>query len=295
MSIRIDKLAPALGARVTGIDLSEPLDDASFRSIASALARHGVLVFPDQAISDAAHVRFARRFGEPGVFRPKDNPEGLEPEIFRLANTDPAGNLLPEDSERLQRQRLNWTWHIDGTYRAIPNKGNILHGIEVVTDGGDTIFANLAAAYEALPEAMKASIAGLAARHDFEFQVKELGLPPMTDEARARLPPVEHPLVRGHPDGRRSLYLSPPYMETVVGWSRAESRVLFEELIEWATRERFLYHHRWRRHDLLLWDNGWTMHRVTPFEIARHRRVMHGVTLLGSEPVLAAEATRLSG
>jgi taurine dioxygenase len=285
VNLRIDKLAPSLGARVTGVDLSLPLDDASARTLSAALAEHGVLVFPEQAISDAAHVRFARHFGKPGVFRPKDNPDGLEPEIFRLANTDMAGRLLPEDSERLRLQQLNWVWHIDGSYRTIPNKGTLLHGVQVVTDGGGTEFANMAAAYEALPGAMKTRIDGLSARHDFEFQVRERGLPPMGAEERARLPTVEHPLVRRHPGGRRSLYLSPPYMETIVGLGRAESRALIEELTEWATRERFVYRHRWRAHDLLVWDNGWTMHRVTPFEIARCPRVMHGVTLIGTEPV----------
>lgn len=286
MSLRIDKLAPALGARVTGIDLSLAPDDRTVRVLAAALAEHGVLVFPEQAIDDASHVRFARCFGEPGVFRPVGDPQGLEPEIFRLANTDPAGNLLPEDNERLRLQRLNWTWHIDGSYRAFPNKGTILHGIQVVTEGGDTVFANLAAAYAALPEATQARIAGLAARHDFEFQVRERGLPAMRAEERARLPPVEHPLVRQHPDGRRSLYLSPPYMQAIVGWEPRASRALIDELLEWAAQGRFLYRHRWRRHDLLMWDNGWTMHRVTPFDIARRVRLMHGVTLLGSEPVL---------
>ncbi|MGA7799288.1 MAG: TauD/TfdA family dioxygenase [Gammaproteobacteria bacterium] len=288
MNARITRLAPALGAKVIGMDLSDPVDDGTLAALSTALAQHGVLVFPGQAISDAAHVRFARCFGEPGVFRPKDNPQGLEPEIFRLANTDLDGNLLPADSERLQLQQLNWTWHTDGSYRATPNKSTILHGIEVVTNGGDTVFSNMVAAYEELSTAMKARLTGLTALHDFEHQVKVRNLPPMSGEERECLPAVQQPLVRRHPDGRRSLFLSPPYMESIIGWNRSEGVALIEELTAWATQERFLYRHRWEPDDILMWDNDWTMHRVTPFDISGRKRVMHGVTIPGTRTVVPA-------
>jgi alpha-ketoglutarate-dependent taurine dioxygenase len=160
-----------------------------------------------------------------------------------------------------------------------------LHGIDVVEDGADTIFANLCAAYETLPATTRQRIDGLFARHSFPYLVKTRGMPPLNSGQIAALPPVDHPLVRRHRDARRSLYLSPPYMETIVGWNQPDSQALIEELTVWASQERFLYRHRWRPHDVIMWDNGWTMHKVMPFDIERVRRVMHGVVLLGTEPI----------
>src|SRR5262245_30753816 len=255
----VNRLTPELGAEIVGLDLSAPLGANDERGVRAALAQYGVLVFRDQPISDEAHVRFSRCFGQLSVFRAPGNSDGLQPEIFRLANFDRSGKLMPE--ARLELQKLNWSWHSDGSYRAVPPKGTVVHGIEVVAEGGDTLFANMVAAYEALPAETKARIAGLTARHDFEFQVTARGLPPMGAEERARLPAVIHPLVR-HEDGRRSLFLSPPYMATIVGWTREQSARLIAELGVWATQEAFVYRHRWRAHDVLVWDNSWTMHKV---------------------------------
>ncbi len=290
MALRTIRLAPVLGAEISGIDLAEELDSGTVVAIKAALAEHGVLVFPGQCLDDVAHIRFARHFGTLGVFRNGNSRDGLLPEIFRLSNTDSAGSLLPAGSERLELLRLNMSWHIDSSYRAIPTQGAILHGIEVCVDGGDTVFANMVAAYQAMPAAMKLRIDNLVSIHNFEFQVRNRGLPPMSEEELDRLPPVVHPLVREHADRRCSLYLSPPYMETILGWSRESSKALVLELTEWATQDRFIYRHRWRPHDLLMWDNGWTMHRVTPFNLTQHKRLLHGVLIMGDEAVLPVVA-----
>jgi alpha-ketoglutarate-dependent taurine dioxygenase len=286
--MELTRLAPVIGAEITGIRIAEPLDEFFARSIAAALSNHGVLVFRDQPIDDAAHANFGRRFGQLARFR-----ERAVPEIFRGANTDADGNFYPADDERARMLMLNWLWHIDSSYRPVPTRGAVLRGIEVVAEGADTIFANLCAAYAELPAATRERIDGLFARHSFLHLVKTRGMPPLNAEQAASLPPVDHPLVRRHADGRRSLYLSPPYMETIVGWNQSDSLALVEELTAFASQERFLYCHRWRPHDVIMWDNGWTMHRVTPFDIARVRRVMHGVVLVGTEriePVAPAAA-----
>jgi alpha-ketoglutarate-dependent taurine dioxygenase len=283
--MNLTKLAPAVGGEITGIDLAAPLDDAAAREIAAALATHGMLVFPNQPIDDVAHARFARHFGELARFRESDNWDGAVPEIFRGSNTDAAGNFYAPGDERARMLRLNWLWHIDSSYRPVPTRGAVLRGIEVVEDAADTIFANLCAAYEDLPEATRTRIDPLYARHSFLHLVKTQGMPPLNAEQAAALPPVDHPLVRRHRDGRRSLYLSPPYMETIAGWNQPDSLALIEELTAWSTQERYLYRHRWRPHDLIMWDNGWTMHRVTPFDMERVRRVMHGVVMLGTERI----------
>jgi taurine dioxygenase len=285
MSIRLNKLAPLIGAEVTGIDLSRPLDAGTASNIAEALATLGVLVFPNQPISDQEHVRFGRHFGELAKFSTGDNPASITPEVFRSANTKLSGELLTAEDERTKLIRINWLWHVDCSYRAIPTKGSILRGIEIIEDAGDTVFANMHAAYEALALSMQNRIGNLLARHSFEFMVSRCDLPPLSKQEAAVLSPVHHPLVRQHPDGWKSLYLSPPYMETIVGWKQDESRALIEELTDLATRDKFIYRHRWRPHDVIMWDNGLTMHRVTSYDLNRQRRVMHGVVMVGEQPI----------
>ena len=288
MTIQLRQVAPALGVEVSGIDLARPLDAGDAVRIGSALEQFGVVVIRDQPIDVHAHARFAAHFGRLGTFRRPADRDGLVPEIFRLANTDLDGELLPEGSEYLHTLRLNQLWHSDSSYLPVPSLGTVLHGVEVPDEGGDTIFANMAAAFEDLPRAQHDRLVGLFAMHSFEYLVRSLALPELSAGDLARLPAVKQPLVRAHPDGRRSLYLSPPYMETIVGWDAGRSRTLVAELAEWATQERYTYRHRWRQHDVVMWRNDWTLHRVTAYDIGRSRRVMHGTTLLGTQPVVPA-------
>ncbi len=277
MTFSIRTLTRTIGAEITGIDLREPLADETVQQVMSAWSAYGVLVFRDQPLTDDQHVRFGRRFGRLEVFEGSEDTAAV-PEIYLAGNTDRSGCLLPPESEKLIK--LNWNWHTDSSYRPTPTRGAILHGIEVIEDGGDTMFANLAAAYETLPDDVKVRIAHAVAVHSFEFLVTSRELPPLAPEESARLPAACHPLVRQHRDGRRSLYLSPPYMAGIVGWVDDEARALIDTLASWATQARFVYRHRWRAHDLVMWDNEWTMHTVTPYDFSRSRRVMHGITIL---------------
>lgn len=287
MSLEVRRLGPSLGAEIRGVDLTQPLDDVAVEEIARAFEQHGVLVFRDQPIDDRAHAEFAGRFGPLGNFRHLADPEGNVREIFRLANTDAAGNLLHADDAHLRLLELNGLWHSDSSYREVPTRGSVLRAIEVPESGGDTVFADMVAAFAGLPAATRKRIEGLHARHSFEFLVTSRGLPALGGAELARLPPVQHPLVREHANGRCSLFLSPPYMETIVGWDAAASRELVAELTEWATQDRYTYRHHWRPDDLVMWENGWTMHRVMPYDLRGSPRVMHGTTLLGSEAVRA--------
>lgn len=287
--MRFRKLGGALGAEVTGLNLQTPLGRCEADQLTKEWFRHGVLVFRGQMITDEEHVRFARRFGRLETFTQPNGIASFVPEIFCSANTDESGRLLPSDDERIKMLRLNWLWHIDSSYRAMPVKGVVLRALHVAEEGGDTIFADNVAAFEALPGTIKTRIEGLRAIHNFAYLVRQQG-GDLRPEEVASLPRAEHPLVRRHADGRRSLYLSPPYMEKIVGWSEADSCALLHELMAWATQERFLFRHRWQLHDVIMWDNAWTMHCVTPYDVARHRRVVHGVTILGEEPVLPMKA-----
>ena len=282
MSIHIRKLRAGLGAEIGGINLSEPVDERGLQLIRRALDEHGVLALPNQPIDDDAHVRFARGFGTLQTFRPRKEPGGLPPEIFRSSNADDAGNIRAPSADDIKLLKLNWLWHADTCYRAVPSRGVVLRAVEMVSAGGDTVFANNTASYEALPEALQRRIAGLSVLHSFEFLVRTQDVPPLSPEEMGRLPRAIHPLVRRHPDGRKSLFLSPPYMESVVGWDRSASRALFEELLAVATQERFLYRHKWAPDDVLVWNNEWTMHHVTPFDAGSERRTMHGATIVGT-------------
>jgi alpha-ketoglutarate-dependent taurine dioxygenase len=275
-----------LGGEVKRGDLTTRLDESIISFLKAEWAKHGVLVFHSQIISDQDHVRFARNFGQLQTFVQGSGQGPIIPEIFRSANVDERGNLLPSNDEWVKMLKLNWLWHTDSSYRSIPAKGVILRAIQVPSEGGDTIFANNAAAFEALPTAMKKRIEGLVSSHNFACLVRQQDFPPLSPDEEARLPRIEHPLVRQHADGRRSLYLSPPYMERILGWSQADSLELIEELTDWATRERFVYRHQWRPYDVIMWDNGWTMHKVMPYDLDRDKRIVHGTTILGTEHIL---------
>ncbi|MCP5155845.1 MAG: TauD/TfdA family dioxygenase [Ectothiorhodospiraceae bacterium] len=289
MNIRVRSIHPTLGAEVSGISLAAPLDATTEREIESAWRQHGVLVFRDQPIDDAAHVAFSRRFGELEVFPQSDARSRLLPEVFRISNVDESGALLPSDNPVSRYSTLTWLWHSDSSYRAVPSKGAVLHGIEVVEEGGATLWADLRTALAAMPRALARRIRGLRAVHSFVHSRNHRELPPMKPEELALVPPVEHPLVRAHEGAAPSVYLSPSYMERIAGWSVEESRELLDELVRWCTQDRFVYRHQWRPHDVLMWDNRWTMHMVTPYDVAQRRRVMHRTAIAGTGPVLAAE------
>lgn len=285
--ISLKSLHPALGAEVSGVDMSRPLDDVTRAEILDAWAEHLVLVFPDQDITDAEHVAFSRALGDLEIFPQSNNRSAATPEIFRISNVDEGGNLLPADSFEVKYTNLVELWHTDSSYRAVPAKGALLHAIEIPEQGADTQFVNLAAAYDALPDARKRAIADLRAVHAFEQARDQAdGLPPMDEAERKSVPPVIHPLVHDDPaTGRKSLYISPCYVRRIDGLSAQAGRALIEELCDWAIRPAFMYQHKWRPHDVLMWDNRCTMHARTGFDFVNKRRVMHRTTLAGDGPI----------
>ena len=213
------------------------------------------------------------------------------PEIYRVSNVDEAGHILPQKSNEWLYINLSWRWHTDSSFRQIPSKGSILHGIEVTSPGGETLFANMCLAYEALDEKLKSRIAGLTVTHSHDHILS------LSDELYSRqhrgeytpLPPVIHPLVRMHPEtGKHSLFLSPHTMTGIVQLPGQQGMALLDELIAHATQDRFVYCHQWRQHDVVMWDNRCTMHAVTPFDNQTQRRIMHRTTIVGDEAPIAA-------
>ena len=286
MAVRVRKLHPLIGAEVTGVSLAEPLGARTVATLKEAWHRHAVLVFPDQPITDEQQVAFSRNFGELEIFPQSENRSSRVPEIFQITNVGEDGRIRPVDTPGAQYSTLIWVWHTDSSYRPVPAKGAVLHAIEVVEKGGDTLFSDMCAAYQQMPKDLQNRIQSRRARHSFVYSRQLRNLPPMDPAEEAQVPPVDHPLVRRHPDGRRSLYASATYMERILGVSGSESRQLIEELMAWATQDRFVYRHRWRPHDVLMWDNRWTIHVVIPFDHARERRMMHRTTIAGTDAVI---------
>jgi taurine dioxygenase len=282
---------PLIGAEVHGVDLSRPLDAATRTRIHDLWMQHLVLVFSGQSISDEQHIAFGRNFGELEIHVSVAHRSSRNAEIYRVSNVDEAGNIIPPKETAWQYINLSWLWHTDSSFREVPSKGSILRGLEVTNAGGNTLFANMYAAYDDLGAAMKQRIEGRWVVHDHDYI---LSLSPELSKRQDKgrydaLPPVRHPLVQVHPvTRRRCLLLSPHTMVEVEGVAPAESRALLDELIAHATQEKYVYRHVWAKDDVIMWDNRCTMHSVEPFDNAHVRRVMHRVTLVGEGKPLAA-------
>ena len=289
MTITVIPRHPALGAEIRGIDMRQPLDAATHQQVLDAWMKHLVVVFPDQRITDQEHVIFTRQFGEPEIFHQTSlhlRSDRVK-EIFLVSNVDEDGRLM-QPSEPSQKQlSSSRQWHTDSSYRAMPSVGSLLHGIEISRTGGITQFINMYMVYDELPESLRHQVEGRKARHDFSMLSRVVGSPPPTEQEKAAMPPVWHPMVRRHPvTGRKSLYISSIYNDAIEGMDDDDARGRIEELSELAAQPRYMYRHVWEPHDVLMWDNRCTVHAVTPHDPSE-RRVMHRTTIVGSEPVVA--------
>ena len=282
--ITVSKLHPHIGAEITGVDLRYPLDEMSFEIIREAWNQHSVLVLRDQRIDDDQQVDFAGRFGklEETTFTvAADNPY-----IYKLSNVDDEGNVLPVGSRKRLFLDVNARWHTDSSFRPIPAMGSILSGRRVpAREHGDTAFASMRVGWETLPEEKKRALENLVAVHDYSYSVSLFGDRLVPRNEMDSVPPVRHPLVRTHPPtGLGSLFVS-GHVERIEGMPVEEGRTLVAELIEWCTRPEYVYRHRWRRHDLVMWDNRCALHRATAIP-ATEPRLMHRATVAGEGPVV---------
>ncbi len=279
-ALTIYPLSPVGAAEIDGIDLSQDLLPEQVAAIRAALADHPVLIFPGQSLSKTRQARFSSHFGELEGHIGKLSDGSTFPTVHTLTNLDAAGTLINMDVAR-----LNWFWHTDKSYHAVPALVTILYAVEVPPSGGDTQFANARLAYDALPTDMKARLDGLRAVHDWVASRINSGTSPATAEQRRARPPISHPLVRTHPEtGRKSLYLG-VHVSYVEGLPEAESAALLAELTDHIGQDRFVYTHRWRRGDVLMWDNRCLLHRAVPnYEIARHPRVLNRTVVIGTRP-----------
>lgn len=276
----------ALGAEIVGVDLAQPLDDAAFARIVELFHRYEVAYFRDQRITPEQHVAFSRRLGELELHVRQDCLRPGFPELFVVSN-------IIENGRPIGSQDAGQFWHSDLCYLSEPSRASVFHALEVPQkDGralGDTMFASTTAAYDALPDEIKARIEDLRVVQSYAkgyYSVRRSGpRKPLTDEQQAKTPDIEHPLVRTHPyTGRKCLFVNEGYSLRIVGLPQPEAEALLAYLLEHATRPKFIYRHNWRPQDLLLWDNCSTQHKaVADYELPL-RRHMERATLKGSVP-----------
>ena len=283
MAIELTLLHPTLGAEVHGVDLTRPVMPEVFAEIEAAFHRHGILVFPEQPVTDEQKLEFSRLFGQLEV---NPNYAGakmrLRPDVADISNLDAEGRVLARDDRRNLFNIGNQLWHTDSSFKHIPAKCSLLSARELPSSGpmggGETEFADLRAAWDALPDARKRKLQGLVVEHSIFRSRSQLGFADFNDEIYKELPPVRQALVRHHRySGRTSLYLA-SHASHIIGWPVEEGRALIEELIAFATQPQFVYQHRWTVGDLVMWDNRCTMHRGRPYD-GTQRRVLHRTTV----------------
>jgi alpha-ketoglutarate-dependent 2,4-dichlorophenoxyacetate dioxygenase len=282
MGICVTPLHPHLGAEVTGIDLATPLTADDFAEIERAFHRHAVLVFPGQPLTDDQQIAFSRLFGpleaSPEYAGSKKSRLGRA-EIADISNLDPEGRVMSAADQRLLFNRGNQLWHTDSSFKHVPARCSLLSAREIPPAGGETEFADMRAAYDALPDEKKRALDGLVVEHSIFRSRSLIGFTEFNEEIQRDLPPVQQLLVRRHPgSGRKTLYLA-SHASHVIGWPVEGGRKLIEELIAFATEPRFVYQHRWRVGDLVMWDDRCTMHRGRPYDDTRFRRDMHRTTV----------------
>jgi alpha-ketoglutarate-dependent 2,4-dichlorophenoxyacetate dioxygenase len=282
-------------AEVGDIDLSRPSSDTDFRVVENAFERYAVLVFPDQRLSQEQHVAFARRFGpiDRSMIVQMDGATPRVPaEIADVSNLDSQGEILARE-DRLRLFMLgNQLWHTDSAFKHVPAKASLLYQRAIAQTGGQTEFADLRAAWDALPEAMQGKVEGLVAEHAIAYSRAKLGFA-MSESEQQALPPVQQVLVRTHPaSGRKSLYLA-AHAGRILGMTDQEGTALLEELTAFATQRQFIYSHRWRVNDLVLWDNRCTMHRGRPFDDQRWKRDAQRATVEDVANTLEQEGIRV--
>jgi alpha-ketoglutarate-dependent 2,4-dichlorophenoxyacetate dioxygenase len=288
MSIQFRALGTYIGAEVGGIDLREPLSSAQAEEIHAAMDRYAVLVFHDQPLTNEQHLAYTSALGSlentANILRTAADFR-LPPVFADVSNLD--GKNQPYGAE--DRRRLfaigNRLWHSDSSFKAVPAKYSLLRALRIPSKGGNTEFAHMGAAYEALDDETKALIEDLVCEHSQLFSRESIGFGDFTPEERERLRPVRQRLVRTLPrTGRKSIYLS-SHAGTILGWPLPEARLLLRDLTEHATQREFVYSHQWRVDDLVMWDNRQTMHRGRPFPAAEARDVRR-TTLRGDAPTV---------
>lgn len=285
--IGVRRFDAPIGAEIAGVDLSMRVDGAAFAEIERAFAEHSVILFPDQKITEEQHIAFSKRFGELEVHVGTRYLHPKYPEIRVNSN-------IVENGRPIGATDAGRYWHTDLSYAARPSKCSLLYALEVPEkDGkplGDTLFVSTIAGYDALPDDMKTKIEGLKAVHSYSYRYYKLTdagaqRPALTEEQKSKAPDVVHPVVRTHElTGKKCIFVNEGFTVSIVGMPEGESQALLRKLLDHCTRPEFMYRHRWRVGDLLMWDNCATQHYAVADYALPLRRRMHRTTVAGTVP-----------
>lgn len=277
MAISLETAGPGFGAVIRNINITAPLTDIEFSEILAAFHAHSVLIFPDSPLDDAQQVAFSQRFGM--LERTSGVNPGAGSPFARQSNIDmKSGDLIAAGDRRMFYQKANMLWHADSTFKPVTSLCSVLSAREIPADGGNTEFVSTRLAYERLSVAQQNELADLVVEHDFVFSRNRVGFQ-FTPEEAATYPAVYHRLVRTNPvNGRKSLMLG-AHAKAIAGKSDAAGTKLLESLLEEATRPEYIFSHRWRSGDVVVWDNQAVLHRATPYDNQRQRRLMQRTTI----------------
>ena len=278
VSFTISPLTDHIGAEITGLDFTEPIDLETHTTLQRAFVKHHVLVIREQHFGPVEFKSAAQLFGELHPHDKKERHVAGHPDIEYISNQDfvDGKRIIPGE-----------TFHTDHSNHPRPPKATTLFAIQLPTSGGDTQYVNMHNAYDDLPEDTKQRIGGLRAVHVYQSKYSPRGLAGLSKESRRNLPPPGvHPLVRTHPEnGRKALYLNPIRMESIVGMEDPDALALIDELMQHATQKKYEYRHKWRDGDWVLWDNRSVMHQANPDYDMNERRLLYRLMLKGEAPV----------
>ena len=286
MDFEVRPLKKNIGAEITGVDLSRSLPDQTINEIREVWINHVVAVFPDQKVNDEQHIKFSKRLGKLEIINMSALQMKGKPEIYEATNLDDDNNIMLNDHPVMSINRGNQKWHSDSSFKQVPATASMLNAYIVPKEGGETEFANMAAAYRALDEETKKLCEGLVAIHDFYWSRRDIEEQAFTQKERDAIPPVRHPLIRTHPEtGQKAIYVG-SHTREIEGWDFNKSRNLIDMLINFSTQKQFTYQHKWNVGDMVLWDNRSAMHRGMAFDDQNAKRRLHRTTIAGTGPLL---------
>jgi alpha-ketoglutarate-dependent 2,4-dichlorophenoxyacetate dioxygenase len=289
MTIAVKQLGRTFFAEVTNVRLTGDIDQSDIDAIWDAFHEHAVLLFPGQNLDDPTQLAFSQRLGPlmGGTFRINRRERIDTTYLADLSNIDPEGGLRDPNSAKMRFTEGNKLWHTDSSFERVPALASLLSAREVPPTGGETEWADLRAAWDELPDDRKTELEGLVAEHSLEYSRSLTGYDGFNADERASWPPVEQALVRTHEvTGRKNLYIG-SHASHIIGWDVEKGRALLQELMDFATQDRFTYTHSWTVGDLVMWDNRCVLHRGHPWEATKHRRDMRRSTVAGHGPTVA--------
>lgn len=288
----VDPVTDDFAAEIGDVDLSKPLPDEQRAKIEAAFNRYSVLIFPDQHLAADQHLDFARLFGplETSIHAVRSDAElRIRADLSDVSNLSPGDQIWGKDSRKRMFEMGNRMWHTDSSFRRVPAKASLLYARSIPPVAGHTEFADMRAAYDALSDDMKRGLRGLVAEHAIMHSRRKLGFTDFSDEENQNLPPVPQAVVRKHAgSGRVGLYLA-SHAGKIFGMKEEEGKELLAELIRHATQRQYVYTHRWRLHDLVMWDNRCTMHRARGYDDLRWPRDMQRATVSDVAPTCEQE------